>query len=91
MKKKFFLPAIFIFFACELPLHDGTYADKYTLFGNLDVFMAPDTTISSIDTIYFSISSPVGSGSFSEHLYVSGAQVTLSGPSGFEEITFLLV
>ena len=76
-------PILLFFFGCELPVNVGDYEEKYILFGNLDVFMATEnTTISSIDTVYFSISSPVGSGSLSENLYISNAQITLKGQMG---------
>ncbi len=80
------IPVLLIFLACELPVNVSNYEDRYILFGNLDVFMgAENTTVSSIDTVYFSISSPVGSGSLSENLYISNAQITLSGQMGADE------
>ena len=80
------IPALFIFLACELPVNVSNYEDSYILFGNLDVFMGVEnTTVSSIDTVYFSISAPVGSGSISENLYISNAQITLSGQMGADE------
>jgi len=50
------IPILLFFFCCELPVNVGDYEEKYILFGNLDIFMATEnTTISSIDTVYFSI------------------------------------
>lgn len=82
--------SFFIFAACDLPVNVKIYEEKYTLFANLDVFLlAESLSISTIDTVFISSSSEVESGIQSEELYVSGAQIALTGPEYFTGIYFI--
>ena len=55
---KILTAVISVLFSCAVPVDEGMYEEKYTIFGNLDIFIGIDNfKISSIDTIYFSKSS----------------------------------
>ena len=90
MKIKIVILATLLLSACDLPVNVGSYEEKYTLFANLDVFLLTESfSISTIDTVFISRSSEVGSGIQSEELYVSGAQIALTGPEDFTGIYFI--